>query len=70
MKYLYCTTEVLPDDLDDKLAKAGGNGWELIQLMPVQRYVKSKIQLGGQSGMQMELKYLLIFKKIDPLCLV
>jgi len=59
MKYTYIVKEVKPDDLQEELCLLGGDGWELVSIIPISRFDIS-IQLNNQP--KMKITYQLILK--------
>jgi len=58
-KYTYIVTEIEPADLQDELCSLGAEGWELINIIPIQR-VRPAIGLDGQP--QVKNSYQCVFK--------
>jgi hypothetical protein len=58
-KFTYYTIEIIPQELDEELNKAGANGWDLVFVVGVQR--QSKLSLNGIPSMI--INFLMIFKK-------
>lgn len=69
MKYKYMTIEVLPEELDKQLDYFGSYGWMFQSLVVMQRHIQKTV-LGnqGMTAQQVEIKFLLIFYKIDQSC--
>jgi hypothetical protein len=62
-KFSYFTIEINPEYLNRELESYGFAGWELTQILVIQRQIPMKINFAGQPGMQIEIKFNLIFKK-------
>jgi len=62
-KYEYLTYEIKVEELDEKLKSCGNYGWELKQLIIMQRQLPNKLNISGMQALQVEIKFLLIFIK-------
>jgi hypothetical protein len=58
----YYISETLPDNIPDELDKAGAKGWELVQIVPMQRLVPKLTPQGMQNVP--EYKIQIYFKRL------